>query len=86
MRSEYPNRVASTICSAARSAAIDTPGRLALTLNQAASASSFPLNSALTCEPVRISPGAIVTTLTPVPCSSAPIPSENAAAANFAQL
>src|SRR5438105_4456549 len=85
MRSDLPHSTALTICLAARLAPMEIPGRLALALNQAASALFAPLNTALTNDPVRIKPGAIVTTFTPVPVNSARMPSENAAAANFAQ-
>src|SRR5581483_348313 len=84
-RSASPRRIAATICFAARSALIETPGRLAPRLNQVNSRPGRPVNSALTCEPVRISPGAIVVTVMPLPASSARSPSEKPTAANFAE-
>ena len=61
-------------------------GSVAPRLNQVDSASWRPLKNAWRCEPVRINPGTIVTTRTPVPRSSARNPSDSATAANLAQL
>ena len=47
---------------AARLPAIEVKGRESVTANQANSSSRFPLNRALTCEPVRIRPGQTVVT------------------------
>src|SRR5436305_3852323 len=62
---------AATIWRAARSASIDTRGRLAPSPNQVNSCSRRPANSARRCEPVRIRPGTTVVTVTgPRPSSA----------------
>jgi hypothetical protein len=66
--SAVPLLVASTMADEARLALIEIPGRLAAKLNQVASFGSLPLNHAFRKDPVRISPGAIVTAFTPRAC------------------
>ena len=79
-----PASTPSTILRAARSASMDSSGAEAPAANQAYSAPWSPVNLALRCEPVRMSPGATVVTLTPVPTSSARRPCEKPTAPNLA--
>ena len=65
---------------------MEIPGNEALTLNQEYSSAALPLKVAFMYEPVRISPGTMVVTATPLPVSSARNPSENPTAANFEAL
>ncbi len=72
--SALPSNTRRTIWRAARSASMDTRGKEAPTENQPYSAGWLPVNSARRWEPVRISPGTTVVTLTPVPDISARSP------------
>src|SRR5438309_7103455 len=81
-----PRSQASTMRRAARSALSDTPGSAPLSENQATSSARFPLKSAFTYDPVRISPGTTVVTLTPSRASSTPRPSENPTIAYLAHV
>ena len=71
---------------AARSASIDSSGRLAPSANQVNSLPACPVKRACRWEPVRISPGTTVVTVTGPRPSSARSPSENPTAANLAVL
>ncbi|MFD0327675.1 hypothetical protein ACFQZC_04150 [Streptacidiphilus monticola] len=77
-------RAARTTVRAARSASVDSSGIEAAAANQAYSASCRPWNRAAPCEPVRISPGSTVVTLTPSRASSARSPSDRPVPANLA--
>jgi hypothetical protein len=79
-----PDRTASTIFRAARSASTARPGMDAAGPNHAYSFSASPTKLARSWDPVRIRPGTIVVAVTPVPCSAAANPSENPTAPNFA--
>ena len=70
---------------AARSASIDTKG-IDTRGGPAYSAAASPVNSARRCDPVRISPGATVVAVTPVPASSARRPLVKPTAPNLAVL
>ena len=72
--------------SAARSGSMAMSGSVADGANQAYSAPWRPVKVARRWEPVRISPGATVVTLTPVPASSLRRPAEKPTAPNLAVL
>lgn len=81
-----PRSTPRTIRRAARSASIDSSGSDAPGANHAYSAAASPVISAWRCEPVRISPGATVVAVMPVPASSARSPWVNPTAPNLAVL
>src|SRR5687768_10329434 len=68
---------------AARSADMDNPGSESEIANHAYSASCCPLTSAFIGEPVRISPGDTVVTITPYCASSERTASDSPANANL---
>ncbi len=78
-----PRRHAARIFRAARSAFIEINGIPAETENHANSASRWPLNFALRCEPVRIMPGATVVTWILSRASSVRRASEKPVSANL---
>ena len=79
----WPRRHAARIFRAARSAFIEISGSPLAAENQANSAAGCPLNLALTCEPVRMSPGATVVAKILCCASSARTASEKPVSANL---
>src|SRR4029079_11352120 len=81
--SAHPAAIPFAIFFAAWRAEADAPGIFAARLNHWYSRDASPVNSALRCEPVRISPGQMVVTRMPFDRTSIPNPSENPTAANL---
>ena len=82
--SGVPRRAAPTSFRAARSASIDSSGRLSPRVNQRCSAAWSPVNRALRGDPVRISPGTAQVTVMPWRIASTRSPSANPTEACFA--